>query len=147
MRLQNILILIVSVFLFQGNCSSDAKEKSVLGLWYFVDKDSVYWEEIYTDSLFWVYSDEVGVSKRKYKIEKNIIEQSYLDGSAYLDYEILKISKNSISFVCKGEKGELKHIDHDYDLDKIVSGDKVLIWKYIQDYRRRKYDWEHNPKD
>jgi len=114
-----------------------------VGLWSFVDKNSTYWEEIYTDSLFWVYSDEVGILKRRYEIEKNIIKQRYLDGSAYLNYEILKASRNSILFICEGEKGELRRIDEIYDLDQITAGDTALKWKYVQDYRRRKFAWEN----
>lgn len=143
MKSQNTFMVICALFLFQGNCNSPIKPNPIVGLWSFVDKNSTYWEEIYTDSLFWVYSDEVGISKRRYEIEKNIIKQRYLDGSAYLNYEILKASRNSILFICEGEKGELKRIDEIYDLDQITAGDTALKWKYVQDYRRRKFAWEN----
>lgn len=112
------------------------------GLWCYIDKNSTCWEEIYTDSVFWVYSDEAGIIVRKYKLANGTITQTYVDGTLYAEYKIISLTNNKVCFIFDGENGELRKIPKKYDTKEIIKGDTAAVWKYINDYRKRKYKWE-----
>ena len=142
----NPVYLIIIVFLFcQASCNN-SNEQSIKGLWYFIANDSSYWQEIYTDSSFWCYSEEIGVMRRNYKREGDMIKIFYLDGSLDRQLKIIDSSSETITYLFMEQEEKLNKINKEYDLIKIVNGDSLASQNYIDDYRLRKYNWEKNKK-
>jgi hypothetical protein len=133
----------VLTILLAMQLTSCVAQNQIVGLWSFVDNRSTYWEEIYTDSLFWVYSEELGVVMRKYLLQGDTcLIQTYMNGTHYADYEIKEVSSNRISYMLDGQLGVLNRIRSKYDFNAIVQGDSAKRANYVEEYRKRKYRWE-----
>jgi hypothetical protein len=122
------------------SCISTSREKtSVNGIWHFKYKNGLYWEELFLDSIGWMYSAEVGVSRFHCNTDSQNICKTNEDGSNLTCYYILKMNRNSIKVVQDGMDTLLfKRIKKSYNYRLLIEGNDIELSRYRRDYYERK---------
>lgn len=127
---------------YQFDSCNSTKSPSFVGTWAFVDNTGNYWEEIYTDSIVWNFSEEAGLMVLRYQVVGNRLDKFDIDDTPYYSCEIISWNSKQILINCGGDTVKCERITKEYSIANIVRSDGEERHKYISDYYERKREFE-----
>lgn len=121
-------------------CNGDKFDsKDITGTWYYIFKDSIYGEVIFTKTELWEVSEEAGTWRAKYKIEAD----SFRIGYNYITSKFERKSKDEFIAINKQFTTEYYRLKHKVDTVGLLRGKEDVLNEYVREWRERKYTWEY----